>query len=135
MTKVYFKTIFLLLLSTIVFANGAKISELKKEAKNDGDGKLFLSEFNKLNAPNGLNPVSLSNLSIIGEKSFRFEVNHGECGQNNITSDCETERERVELYYTWKNKDDFEKWKKKNGIGFMSLYQKNIIILLQLRLQ
>ena len=42
MTKVYFKTIFLLFLSTIVFADVAKISELKKEAKSDDDGKFYL---------------------------------------------------------------------------------------------
>ena len=38
---------------------------------------------------------------VNGKKSFRFEVNHGECGQEPKFSDCENERERSELYYSF----------------------------------
>ena len=107
----------LILFTSTALAGGAKISELKKEAKSDDDGKFYLRELHKLNAPHGLNSVSLSDKSIVGNKSFRFEVNNGECGQN-TTSDCETERERSELYYLWKNKDDHEKWKKEKWYRF-----------------
>ena len=67
------------------------------------DGKLFLEELHNLNAPNAINPVSLSDKSIVGKKSFRFEVNHGECGKEPKFSDCENERERSELYYKRKS--------------------------------
>ena len=109
------KNIFFIILSLFitfnVFANSAKISELQKEAKVDNDGKLYLEDFHKLNAPHAINPVSLSDNSIVGNKSFRFEVNHGECGQEPKWSDCKNERERSELYYQWKN-NEFGKAKK-----------------------
>ena len=80
MTKLLF-TILSLFLTFNAFAGGAKISELQKEAKADNDGKLYLEQTHNLNAPNAINPVSISEKSIVGGKSFRFEVNHGECGQ------------------------------------------------------
>ncbi len=112
--------IFLIILSLLItsnaFAGGAKLSELKEEAKADNDGKLYLYELHKLNAPHAINPVSLSDKSIVGDKSFRFEVNHGECGQEPKWSDCENERERVELSYAYKSsqfgKANNEQWKK-----------------------
>lgn len=96
------------------------LKEIKKEAKNDNEGKLYLEEFHNLIAPHAINPVSLSDKSIIGDKSFRFEVNHGECGQEPKWSDCDNERERSELYYEWgsKNNHDNEKWKKEKWYRF-----------------
>ena len=47
----------------------------------DDDGILQLKEFHVLNAPHAINPVSVSDFSIIGKTSIRFESNHGECGQ------------------------------------------------------
>ena len=121
MTKLLF-TILSLFLTFNVFAGGAKISELQKEAKADNDGKLYLEQTHNLNAPNAINPVSISKKSIIGGKSFRFEVNHGECGQEPKWSDCENERERSELYYKWKNnefgKAKNEQWKKEKWYRF-----------------
>ena len=121
MTKLFF-TILSLFLTFNAFAGGAKISELQKEAKADNDGKLFLEELHNLNAPNAINPVSLSDKSIVGKKSFRFEVNHGECGQEPKFSDCENERERSELYYQWKSnefgKAKNEQWKKEKWYRF-----------------
>ena len=121
MTKLLF-TILSLFLTFNAFAGGAKISELQKEAKADNDGKLFLEELHNLNAPNAINPVSLSDKSIVGKKSFRFEVNHGECGQEPKFSDCENERERSELYYQWKSnefgKAKNEQWKKEKWYRF-----------------
>ena len=104
MTKLFF-IILSLFLTFNAFADGAKLSELQKEAKADNDGKLYLEEFHNLIAPHAINPVSLSDKSIVGDKSFRFEVNHGECGQERKWSDCKNERERVELYYQWKNNE------------------------------
>ena len=106
----------LILLTSTALAGGAKISELKKEAKSDDDGKFYLESLHALNARHGLNTVSLSDKSIVGKKSFRFEVNHGECGQEPNWSDCENERERAELYYEW-NKNE-EKWKKEKWYRF-----------------
>lgn len=96
------------------------LKEIKKEAKNDNEGKLYLEEFHNLIAPHAINPVSLSDKSIIGDKSFRFEVNHGECGQEPKWSDCDNERERSELYYEWgsKNNHDNEKLKKEKWYRF-----------------
>ena len=106
----------LILLTSTALAGGAKISELKKEAKSDDDGKFYLESLHALNARHGLNTVSLSDKSIVGKKSYRFEVNHGECGQEPKWSDCENERERAELYYEW-NKNE-EKWKKEKWYRF-----------------
>ena len=106
----------------LIFDASAKttLKEIQKEAKNDNDGKLYLEGFHNLIAPHAINPVSLSDKSIIGDKSFRFEVNHGECGQEPKWSDCDTDRERSELYYEWgsKNNHDNEKWKKEKWYRF-----------------
>ena len=96
MTKLFF-IILSLFFTFNAFAGGAKLSELQKEAKADNDGKLDLHILSDLIAPHAINPISLSNKSIVGDKSFRFEVNHGECGQDTNHSDCKSERERVEI--------------------------------------
>jgi len=83
------------------------LTEIKKSV--DDDGILQLKEFHVLNAPHAINPVSVSDFSIIGKTSIRFESNHGECGQEPNWNDCPNDRERTELYYgdeSWKS----EKW-------------------------
>ena len=130
------KVIFIILslfLTFNAFADGAKISELQKESKADNDGKLYLRGFHHLNAPHAINSVSLSDKSIVGDKSFRFEVNNGECGQEPKWSDCENERERSELYYSWKSnqfgKPDDEQWKKEKWYRFFVFIPKEHNIL------
>ena len=89
----------------------SKIADIKKAIKEDNDGLLNLESFHHLNAPHAINPVSVSNFSIIGKNSIRFESNHGECGKEPNWNDCTTERERTELYYSeisWKS----ERWYK-----------------------
>ena len=86
-----------------------KITEVKRSVNEDSDGILKLKEFHALNAPHAINPVSVSDFSIIGKTSIRFESNHGECGQEPNWSDCDNDRERAELKYedeSWKT----EKW-------------------------
>ena len=58
MTKLTF--IFIYLFSFNALAAGANLSELQKEAKADNDGKLYLEQTHNLNAPNAINPVSIS---------------------------------------------------------------------------
>ena len=132
MTKCFF-IILSLFLTFNAFADGAKLSELQKEAKADNDGKLYLEEFHNLIAPHAINPVSLSDKSIVGDKSFRFEVNNGECGQEPKWSDCENERERSELYYEWNSnqfgKPDDEQWKKEKWYRFFFFFFKEHNIL------
>lgn len=132
MIKVVF-TILSLFLTFNAFADGAKLSELQKEAKADNDGKLYLKGFHHLNAPHAINSVSLSDKSIVGDKSFRFEVNNGECGQEPKYSDCENERERSELYYEWNSnqfgKPDDEQWKKEKWYRFFVFIPKEHNIL------
>ena len=83
-----------------------KISEVKKALKEDDVGNLkILDDVHPRNAKHAINPISLSDFSIIGNKSIRFEQNHGECSPK----DCNTDRERVELIYEeikWKT----ERW-------------------------
>jgi hypothetical protein len=86
-----------------------EISDIKKSIKEDQDGLLKLEGFHPLNAPHAINPVSVSDFSIIGKTSIRFESNDGECGQEPNWNDCPNDRERAELNYwdeTWKK----EKW-------------------------
>ena len=94
-----------LLFCSIGYAK-TKITEVKRSVKEDGEGILKLKEFHALNAPHAINPVSVSDFSIIGKTSIRFESNHGECGQEPNWNDCPNDRERTELIY----KDD--SWKK-----------------------
>jgi hypothetical protein len=85
------------------------INDIKKSIKEDQDGLLKLEGFHPLNAPHAINPVSVSDFSIIGKTSIRFESNDGECGQEPNWNDCPNDRERAELNYwdeTWKK----EKW-------------------------
>ncbi len=88
-------------------SSNKSFNEIKKSM--DDDGIFQFKEFHALNAPHAINPVSVSDFSIIGKTSLRFESNDGECGQVPNHSDCDTDRERVELYYgdeSWKT----EKW-------------------------
>ena len=103
--------IFGLILSSNAFAK-TKFSEIKKALKEDKYGKAIPESFHSLNSPKAINPISVSDFSIIGEKSIRFEVNHGECGQEPKHSDCETDRERAELYFSKKP------WKKETWYRF-----------------
>ena len=132
MTKLFF-IILTLFITFNAFAGGAKLSELQKEAKADSDGKLYLEHISKLKAPHAINPISLSDKSIVGDKSFRFEVNHGECGQEPKWNDCKNERERSELYYEWKNnefgKAKSEQWKKEKWYKFFVFIPKEHNIL------
>ena len=114
-----------LLISSNTFAK-TKFSEVRKALKEDGYGKAIPEKFHHLNSPKATNPVSVSNFSIIGNKSIRFESNNGECWQEPKWSDCENDRERTELYYK-KNLG-----KKIDGIGFIFIFQK---IIIQLRLR
>lgn len=87
----------------------AIFEEIKKSIDDDDDGIFQLKSFHALNAPHAINPVSVSDFSIIGKTSIRFESNHGECGEEPNWSDCDNDRERTELYYgeeSWKT----EKW-------------------------
>ena len=96
------KKIILILFGLILCSNAfakTKFSEVKKALKEDGYGKAIPEQFHFLNARHAVNPVSVSDFSIIGEKSIRFELNDGECGYEPKWSDCKNDRERTELYY------------------------------------
>ena len=95
---------FLLFLTILSLINGTafsktKFSQVKKALKEDKYGKAIPEQFHFLNARHAINPVSVSDFSIVGEKSVRFELNDGECGYEPKWSDCENDRERTELYY------------------------------------
>ena len=89
-----------------------KFSEVKKALKEDGYGKAIPEKFHHLNSPKAINPVSVSDFSIIGDKSIRFESNDGECGKEPKWNDCTNDRERTELYYKKKP------WKKERLYRF-----------------
>jgi hypothetical protein len=107
--KIFFSIIlFAFLLSSSGYSK-TEINDIKKSIKEDQDGLLKLEGFHPLNAPHAINPVSVSDFSIIGKTSIRFESNDGECGQEPNWNDCPNDRERAELNYwdeTWKK----EKW-------------------------
>ena len=108
MKKILSIILFTFFLCTSGFAM-TEISDIKKSIKEDQDGLLKLEGFHPVNAPHAINPVSVSDFSIIGKTSIRFESNDGECGQEPNWNDCPNDRERAELNYwdeTWKK----EKW-------------------------
>ena len=96
--KFFFLIIFGLILSSNAFSK-TKFSEVKKALKEDGYGKAIPEKFHHLNSPKAINPVSVSEFSIIGKNSIRFESNNGECGKEPKWNDCTNDRERTELYY------------------------------------
>ena len=109
------KKIFLLILGLLLCANSfakTKFSEVKKALKADGYGKAVPEKFHHLNSPKAINPVSISDFSIIGDKSIRFESNDGECWKEPKWNDCTNDRERTELYYKKKP------WKKERWYRF-----------------
>ena len=109
------KKLILLLIGLMFFSNAfakTKFSEVKKALKEDGYGKAIPEKFHHLNSPKAINPVSVSDFSIIGEKSIRFESNDGECGKEPKWNDCTNDRERTELYYKKKP------WKKERWYRF-----------------
>ena len=109
------KKIFLLILGLLLCTNSfakTKFSEVKKALKEDGYGKAVPEKFHHLNSPKAINPVSISDFSIIGDKSIRFESNDGECWKEPKWNDCTNDRERTELYYKKKP------WKKERWYRF-----------------
>ena len=109
------KKIILLIFGLIIYNNAfakTKFSEVKKALKEDGYGKAVPEKFHHLNSPKAINPVSVSDFSILGEKSIRFESNDGECGKEPKWNDCTNDRERTELYYKKKP------WKKERWYRF-----------------
>ncbi len=109
------KKIFLLILGLLFCTNSfakTKFSEVKKALKEDGYGKAVPEKFHHLNSPKAINPVSISDFSIIGDKSIRFESNDGECWKEPKWNDCTNDRERTELYYKKKP------WKKERWYRF-----------------
>ena len=80
MNKILSLVLFSLFLFSSVYAK-TEISDIKKSIKEDQDGLLKIEGFHPLNAPHAINPVSVSDFSIIGDTSIRFESNDGECGQ------------------------------------------------------
>ena len=94
------KKIILILFGLILCGNAfakTKFSEVKKALKEDFK-KAIPEKFHHLNSPKAINPVSVSDFSIIGDKSIRFESNDGECGKEPKWNDCTNDRERTELY-------------------------------------
>ena len=109
------KKIILLIFGLILCSNAfakTKFSEVKKALKEDGYGKAIPERYHMLNPPKAINPVSVSDFSIIGDKSIRFESNNGECGKEPKWNDCTNDRERTELYYKKKP------WKKERWYRF-----------------
>ena len=104
-----FLTLFIFLPSLVL---ASSFSEIKKALKQDGFGEIIPEELHPLISPNAKNPISVSGNSIIGDKSIKFEVNNGECGEESKSSDCDTDRERSEIYYS------HEKWKKEKWYKF-----------------
>ena len=89
-----------------------KFSEVKKALKEDGYGKAIPERYHGNNPKKAINPVSVSDFSIIGDKSIRFESNDGECGVQSSWNDCTNDRERAEIYYKKKP------WKKERWYRF-----------------
>ena len=67
--------------------------------------------------------ISVSGNSIIGDKSIKFEVNNGECGEEPKSSDCDTDRERYlkEWLHIQLNILQPRKVEKRNGISLIFL--------------
>ena len=107
------KNFLLFLVIGIFLTNNAfsktKFSKVKKALKEDKYGRSIPEEFHMLNAKHAINPVSISDFSIVGEKSIKFELNDGECGYEPKWSDCKNDRERTELYYK-KYPSKVERW-------------------------
>ena len=109
------KKIILILFGLILCGNAfakTKFSEVKKALKEDGYGKAIPERYHGNNPKKAINPVSVSDFSIIGDKSIRFESNDGECGKEPKWNDCTNDRERTELYYKKKP------WKKERWYRF-----------------
>ena len=116
--KIFFILLFGILCSKHTFAK-TKFSDVKKALKEDGYGKAIPKSFHHLNSPKAVNPVSVSDFSIVGKKSIRFESNNGECGKEPKWNDCTNDRERTELYYHKKP------WKKERWYRFYIYFPKD----------
>lgn len=78
--------------------------------QQDGTGLLRDIIPSPLISKDALEPITVSDFSILGETSIKFELNEGECGEEPKWSDCENNRERTELVVGQKEKPKREKW-------------------------
>ena len=73
------KNFLLFLVIGILLTNNAfsktKFSKVKKALKEDKYGRSIPEQFHMLNAKHAINPVSISDISIVEEKSIMFEIN------------------------------------------------------------
>ena len=60
------------------------------------------TEPNSVNAKGEHNYQISSEIIRLGNSSQRFELNHGECGQDQYWDDCTNDRQRIERAIVWK---------------------------------
>ena len=60
------------------------------------------TEPNSANAKGEHNYQNASDIIRLGNSSQRFELNHGECGQDQYWDDCTNDRQRIERAIVWK---------------------------------
>lgn len=85
------------------------LRSVKQSMADDNLGLLRIAEPSPLISKTALNPITVSNFAAFGDTSIRFELNHGECGEEPKWSDCDNSRERTELTFE-KEFANKEKW-------------------------
>jgi hypothetical protein len=84
-------------------------SAIRKALAEDGLGLLRFEIPSTLISPTAKAPVSISEKSFLGKKSIKFQLHHGDCGEEAHWNDCKNDRERTELLFE-KESPYQEKW-------------------------
>ena len=77
--------------------------------KNDSLGELRIIDPSSLTSQTAKSPMSVIQESVIGETSIAFKLENGDCGGDYKWSDCDNNRERVEINFGKENAKQ-EKW-------------------------
>ena len=119
--KIFFILLFGFMCSNHTFAK-TKFSEVEKALKEDGYGKAIPKSFHILNSPKAVNPVSVSDFSIVGKNQLDLSLIMANVERNQIGMIVQM-IESVQSYIITKN------FGKKNvGIDFIYIFQKTIIL-------
>ena len=89
--------------------NNINVNEIKFALREDGLGILGFEGIHRLTSTTAKKPILVTKDTNSNNSVIKFQLRHGDCGEEPKFSDCENHRERAELVFE-KEVDQKEKW-------------------------
>lgn len=89
--------------------NNINVNEIEFALREDGLGILGFEGIHRLTSTTAKKPILVTKDTNSNNSVIKFQLRHGDCGEEPKFSDCENHRERAELVFE-KEVDQKEKW-------------------------